>query len=111
MPRCRRGPAGWAKSPAAAASIRAPACRDFAHAVGSRGRTARAMLRTYPKRRTTPDSRHFRRLVALTLWDQHKDINGPECLRSQGVLVYPAILHDDLEVLGRVGDQVDVFQR
>ena len=44
---------------------------------------------------------------------------GPRCLPSsrspisiaKGVLVDPAVLHDDLEVLGGVGDQVDILQR
>ena len=30
---------------------------------------------------------------------------------SKGVLVDLAILHDDLEVLGGVGDQVDILKR
>src|SRR6202140_4087379 len=34
----------------------------------------------------------------------------PEWLRSKGVLVYPPILHDNLEVLGGIGDQVDILQ-
>ena len=39
-----------------------------------------------------------------------RDMNRPEWLRSQGILVYPPILHDNLEVLGGVGDQVDILQ-
>ncbi len=37
-------------------------------------------------------------------------MNRPEWLRSQGILVYPPILHDNFEVLGGIGDQVDILQ-
>src|SRR5215472_17698089 len=37
-------------------------------------------------------------------------MNRPDWLWSRDILVYPPILHDDLEVLGGVGDQVDILQ-
>src|SRR6516162_10090749 len=39
------------------------------------------------------------------------DMIRPQWLRSQGILVYASIFHNYLEVLGRVGDQVDILQR
>src|SRR5262249_29067810 len=39
-----------------------------------------------------------------------RDIDQPEWRWSPDILVYPPILHDDLEVLGGVGDQVDILQ-
>ena len=55
--------------------------------------------------------------AAASPWAAHwrsgptRDNERTGVLRSQGVLVYPPILHDDFEVLGGVGDQVDIFQR
>jgi hypothetical protein len=40
-----------------------------------------------------------------------RDVNGLEWLWSQGILVYPAILHNNLKVLGGIGYQVDILQR
>src|SRR5262249_28794901 len=37
------------------------------------------------------------------------DINRPDWPKSWGILVYSPVLDDNLEVLGRVGDQVDVL--
>ena len=39
-----------------------------------------------------------------------RDMNRPVWLRLQGILVYPPILHDNFEVLGGIGDQVDILQ-
>jgi hypothetical protein len=39
-----------------------------------------------------------------------RDMNRPERLWSRRILVYPPVLHDNLEVLGGVGDQVDILQ-
>ena len=36
---------------------------------------------------------------------------GLEWLRSRGILVYSSILHNNLKVLGGIGDQVDILQR
>src|SRR5262252_4695659 len=40
-----------------------------------------------------------------------RDMNRPERLWSRGVFVYPPVLHDNFEVLGGVGDQVNILQR
>src|SRR5215831_10906857 len=39
------------------------------------------------------------------------DMNRPERLWSRGIFVYPPVLHDNLEVLRGVGDQVNILQR
>ena len=40
-----------------------------------------------------------------------KDIKRPERIWSRGILVYPPVLHDNLEVLGGIGDQINILQR
>jgi hypothetical protein len=35
----------------------------------------------------------------------------PEGIWSRGILVYPPVLHDNLEVLCGIGDQVNILQR
>ena len=40
-----------------------------------------------------------------------RDMNALTRGGSQGILVDPSILHDDLEILTRVGDQVEVANR
>src|SRR5215831_6629013 len=39
------------------------------------------------------------------------DMNRLERLWSRGIFVYPPVLHDNLEVLRGVGDQVNILQR
>ena len=75
--------------------------------------------------RSSPESGHMRRNKSCLLWANsgHGQFKRPSQLSatkgneptlvrpwSWGILVYPPILHNNFEVLGGVGDQVDILQ-